>query len=815
MPLPTYRADRPANRSAGAAAHSTSDGHTVWPAWLQQWLRNASRDLLGLAMLAAAVVCGLALVTFRATDLDTLVVSSTAGTHNLLGGFGAGLGGQLLYWLGLAAWAVPGALLMAGTVCLLLPSAASLGIATRKPLWRMAAMAGLVLAFAAVLGDANPPLPGAPVAGGALGMSLLHLGGVFGGVEVARWVFGLLLAGALWVSVAHLPARIAAMPLASPMRASIVTDSVRAPSLDALESADALEPESEDADESAEIDSSGDDLVHVSTEKPNARPERFFAEAPAEEPKKKRRSNVGIFHAMTRLLRRDPEPAVDDSSVPAHVLLTADDLAAPAPSGRRVAASSQRANQPQAAPRPAAQADPRYMIPPPELLSAAPVIDASMLDTHAHDTARRLQEALFQFKVEARVIGIDRGPTVTLYELELPPGTKIRKLSSLEHDLGMALRVESVRVVAPIPGRGGIGVEIPNQASEPVMLRELLHNGEAQRMAREQVLPFVIGRDSVGRPVMADLADMPHLLIAGTTGSGKSCAANALVLSLIFTRHHEDVRFVIIDPKMVEFAAYRDIPHLMLPIVTDNREAAGVLEYLVEEMERRYRYLERTLCKHIKEFNDLSPAERLGRVTGKIDEDEAARDPLPDRLPYIVAMVDELADLMMVAGKDVEGYICRLAQKSRAVGIHLVLATQRPSVDVITGLIKANIPSRISFRVLSGIDSKTILDRPGAERLLGRGDALFLPAGRLDLVRCQGAFVTNDDILRVTRFVKAQARANYIQLPVRAASEDYDDDDDARPRKRRKKKNARRLPGRSDRRSRREDVIHDDFIDAA
>lgn len=403
-----------------------------------------------------------------------------------------------------------------------------------------------------------------------------------------------------------------------------------------------------------------------------------------------------------------------------------------------------------------------YALPPVELLQEAPKVDRGALDSAGREQALLLQQALESFRVEAKVSRIERGPTVTRFELEVPPGTKVKKILGLGEDLALAMRVASVRVVAPIPGRGTIGIEAPNDVQETVSLREMLNSGQFDDS--RHAIPIVWGRDVVGEPVYADLAAMPHLLIAGTTGSGKSVAASVIVMTTLLLRHYDQVKFVMIDPKMVEFAPYRDIPHLLLPVVTDPTKAAEVMDFLVIEMENRYKLLERTGCKHLSEYNALDDEEWEERLASAgLGKDEL--DSVPRQLPYIVALVDELADLMMVAGKQIEESICRLAQKSRAIGIHLVLATQRPSVDVITGLIKANIPCRMAFRVISSIDSKTILDRVGADKLLGRGDMLYMAPGKADAIRAQCCFVSNDEIRQVVKHIRSLSGPCYAELP--------------------------------------------------
>lgn len=362
--------------------------------------------------------------------------------------------------------------------------------------------------------------------------------------------------------------------------------------------------------------------------------------------------------------------------------------------------------------------------------------------------AHVLKNALEQFNIKSEVVEIERGPVITMYELELAPGTKVGKLVSLSDDLAIALKAPSVRIVAPLLGKSSIGVEVPNVQRKTVMLRELLDASDELR--KKMAIPLLIGKDVAGNPVISDLAAMPHLLIAGTTGSGKSVCLNSIILSILFLRHPSDIQLLLVDPKMVEFSLFREIPHLISPVVTDMKKAAAVLEWAVNKMEERYALLASVGVKHINGYNRLGMVEIKKRLN---PEGDASLDDVPFYLPHIVIVVDELADLMMVASKEVEGSVIRLSQKSRAVGIHLILATQRPSVDVITGLIKSNLPSRISFYVASKVDSRTILDQNGAEKLLGGGDMLFLPPGTSKLVRVQGAYVSDEEVRNVVEYL--------------------------------------------------------------
>ncbi|ATS27990.1 MULTISPECIES: DNA translocase FtsK [Xanthomonas] len=380
--------------------------------------------------------------------------------------------------------------------------------------------------------------------------------------------------------------------------------------------------------------------------------------------------------------------------------------------------------------------------------------------------SRQIEFKLKDFRIEAQVVGAYPGPVITRFEIEPAPGIKVSQISSLDKDIARGLSVKSVRVVDVIPGKSVIGLEIPNVSREMIFLSELLRSKEYDKSASP--LTLALGKDIAGRPTVADLARMPHLLVAGTTGSGKSVAVNAMVLSLLFKASHKELRMLMIDPKMLELSVYQGIPHLLAPVVTDMKEAANGLRWCVAAMERRYKLMSAVGVRNLAGFNK--------KVKDAIDAGQPMMDPLfkpnpelgeaprpLETLPFIVIFIDEFADMMMIVGKKVEELIARLAQKARAAGIHLILATQRPSVDVITGLIKANIPTRVAFQVSSKIDSRTILDQSGAEALLGNGDMLYLPPGTALPDRVHGAFVSDEEVHRVVEHLKASGPVSYVE----------------------------------------------------
>jgi S-DNA-T family DNA segregation ATPase FtsK/SpoIIIE len=387
-------------------------------------------------------------------------------------------------------------------------------------------------------------------------------------------------------------------------------------------------------------------------------------------------------------------------------------------------------------------------LPPTDLLTAAPARNADAGKRELDLAGEKLMATLRTFKVDGELVGRTTGPTVTQFEIEPAPGVKVRQIAALADDLALAMRAPSIRIVAPIPGRGAVGVEVPNPTPEMVVLREVLESAEFRQM--RAALPIALGKDLEGRAVIADLAKMPHLLIAGATGSGKSVCVNTIITSLVYRHTPRTLRFLMVDPKMVELSVYNTLPHLRHKVITDNRDAASVLKWAVMEMQDRYRLLEANACRNLQEFNRRvqQHADGEGAPLQKPRNLEVAFE---DRtytggvLPYIVVVIDEMADLMMTVQAEVETPIAMLAQKARAIGIHLILATQRPSVNIITGLIKANFPCRIAFRVASQVDSRTIIDGAGAEALLGNGDMLFIPPGKSEPARLQGAYLSSEE----------------------------------------------------------------------
>ena len=454
--------------------------------------------------------------------------------------------------------------------------------------------------------------------------------------------------------------------------------------------------------------------------------------------------------AIPRSPARTPKPTSDPAPDPI-----------PAPAGQH-----RRAGQ-EPLPPPPWEEEPGEL-PPLELLDEARRSGKGYTKEQLDELSRQVEIKLADFGVSVQVVAVHPGPVVTLFEMMPAPGTKASKITGLARDIARALSTISVRVVEVIPGKSVIGLEIPNNFRETVALREIL--GSSAYQDAKSPLTIALGTNISGHPVVADLARMPHALIAGTTGSGKSVALNAMILSLVYKAGPRDVRLIMVDPKMLELSVYEGIPHLLTPVVTDMKEAANALRWCVAEMERRYKLMARLGVRNIGGYNR------------KIAEAEAAGESIPDplysvaremvpgmdappslgHLPYIVVIIDELADMMMVVGKKVEELIARLAQKARASGIHLLLATQRPSVDVLTGLIKANIPTRMAFQVSSRIDSRTILDQMGAEHLLGNGDMLYLPPGTSIPHRIHGAFVDDHEVHQVVEFLRAQGEPEYI-----------------------------------------------------
>ena len=388
-----------------------------------------------------------------------------------------------------------------------------------------------------------------------------------------------------------------------------------------------------------------------------------------------------------------------------------------------------------------------YKIPPMNLLTKGKKGGGDS-DAQLRATAQKLEQTLQNFGVRVHVTNASCGPSVTRYELQPEQGVKVSKIVGLADDIKLNLAAADIRIEAPIPGKAAVGIEVPNQENTAVMLRDLLESGEFLNSTAN--IPFAVGKDISGKTMIADIAKMPHLLVAGATGSGKSVCINTLIMSILYHADPEEVKLIMVDPKVVELSVYNGIPHLLIPVVTDPKKAAGALNWAVAEMMKRYQLFAQQNVRDLKGYN-----EKIAQMT-----EEGA----PKKLPKIVIIVDELADLMMVAPGEVEGAICRLAQLARAAGLHLIIATQRPSVNVITGLIKANMPSRIAFSVSSGVDSRTIIDMNGAEKLLGKGDMLFYPTGYPKPVRVQGSFVSDKEVQKVVDYlIEHNGNASYSE----------------------------------------------------
>lgn len=429
---------------------------------------------------------------------------------------------------------------------------------------------------------------------------------------------------------------------------------------------------------------------------------------------------------------------------------------------RRLAAQRAAATPP---PPRRTPADDTYELPDLELLEESVPIDRGAIEQLCREKAYILEQTLNEFRLEVQVVAIETGPVITVFELKLAPGIKVSQIASLSNDMARALKAPAVRVVAPLPGKNTIGIEVPNIDKEKVRLRDVIEMSGTK--TQQCGIPLFLGKDASGQPLLADLTRMPHLLIAGTTGSGKSVCVTSVIMSILLTRAPTEVQMILVDPKVVELSAYRDVPHLMCPIVTDVARAEGILEWAATKMDERYALLAEAGVRDIRAYNRLGKATLMERLS-IASEDELGK--IPVHLPYLVIVIDELADLMMTSGKEVEYNLCRIAQKSRAVGIHLLVSTQRPQANVVTGLIKSNLPCRIAFRVSSRLDSRIVLDQNGGEVLMGQGDMLYLPPGSAKLVRAQGTFVDDEELRAVVKHCREQRQPEYHPELVRMPS---------------------------------------------
>jgi S-DNA-T family DNA segregation ATPase FtsK/SpoIIIE len=684
--------------------------------WLKMWdFRRLRTDLVALVLLAVVVFAGLSLLSFDPADPPTQMVFPTrAEVLNLGGPPGAFLAYQLRNWLGLGSFALLGALLV-------LDLRLFARIPLSDPSLRLFGALLSVIAVCSTLQGLMPGLGSGPIVGsggyiGAWGWALLgeyftpagnlcFLGGAFlAGMLISTdlWMFRVL----AWLTI--LPA--IWLNLRQRKKTPTSTEDSDEANLVARHTFSRFDtPVYDDRDDDVEEDNNAWELVKASAAKATPAPVPPVASTSAASIQP--RTPVRINAPATMSGVRKPLPKLEG-------LVERHD----------------------------------HPLPPSDLLSLAEEFPFELLSKKAQIAAETLEKTFKQFGLNVRVVEIDTGPVITQFELELEAGLRLNKITALADDLAIALRVPSVRVVAPIPGTYTVGVEVPNDKQVMVRLRELIETCTADAASKR--IPIFLGKDVTGRPLTVDLAKMPHLLIAGRTGTGKSVCLNTLILSMLMTRTPEEVRMLMIDPKMVELSPYTRIPHLMHPVITDMKKAEAVLGWAVEKMEERYDLLSRCGVRHLDSYNKLGRDEVIRRLD--IDPDSTEADQIAESMPYIVIIADEMADMMMTSGKEVEAHIIRLAQKSRAVGIHLVLATQKPTVDVITGLIKSNLPARIAFQVSSRTDSRVVLDEMGADKLLGNGDMLYLAPGTSNLTRAQGTYVSDEEMNAIIEFYSDQ-----------------------------------------------------------
>ena len=687
--------------------------------------RNRVRDLTALVVLAACVFVAAALLTFDAADPPlSRVFPPNARAANACGLIGSAIAGSLHEALGFGAW-----------LAVALVLAADIAVLRRRPLPDLplrtlgatVALAGGCTLLTLFLPDGiDRPLWGPGGRLGGMGRLLVEsylarTGGAI--VVIAATLGGLFLACDTVVLAAAEAAGTATMAVVRGIRGVMDRRAARRATSPETATAEGLAARFPGLRHrlgvAAADDANGADDGLDADDEPTIRVKR--RETVAADPESEDDEDTAL----------DPQDADNEPVAPA-----------PAAPQRLVpirSLSSRR--KPQAtlelSPDPAAD----YELPSLDLLLATEYLELDQQEQEVRDRAKVLEKTFAEFGFKVKVVEIETGPVISQYEIELEAGLRLSKITNLADDLAIALRVPSVRIVAPIPGKNSVGIEVPNTTRQMVRLREVIE--ETQAKARTMKIPIFLGKDVAGNPMVVDMASMPHLLIAGRTGTGKSVCLNSIIVSMLMTRRPDEVRMLMIDPKMVELTPYKSLPHLMHPVVTDMKKAEAILAWAVDKMEERYALLAKVGVRHLTQYNALGRDELIKRMKPETDEEAAA---IPTTMPFIVMIADEIADMMMTAGKEIEAHIIRLAQKSRAVGIHLILATQKPTVDVITGLIKSNLPARIAFQVASRTDSRVVLDEMGAERLLGNGDMLFLSPGTSQILRGQGTYLSDDEI---------------------------------------------------------------------
>ena len=709
--------------------------------------RNLKTDLAALLLLALTVFLAIALATYNPADPPSdLVYPPAAEIHNACGRVGAIVARGLLEGLGLGAYYL--------IVSLAVLDAALLRRQAINERWlRGAGWLMSLVGFATLVALAAPEWSPGPVIGsggylGAAGRGLLEMHFATAGAYI---LVVSLLAGGLLLSTDYLLVQLSAWAVAGPAKGV----SLALGGVGQMVDKRRARPRTDLAGPNDEPAAAGLRQIRIAG-KVIEESEVEVEEEQTATPKKGDRK-AGAAAPVAAVEEPSAVPAAESESEPrVRPPLKKKDAREEVMEELDAAVSQQQES-----------AD--YELPSIELLMESEPFAFEEQEKEVRRKAKILEKTFLNFGFNVKVVEIETGPVIAQFEVELEAGLRLSKITSLADDLAIALRVPSVRIVAPIPGKNTVGIEVPNEERQLVRLREVIEeaNGKAQKMR----IPIYLGKDVSGNSLVADLATLPHLLIAGRTGTGKSVCLNTIIVSMLMTRRPDEVRMLMIDPKMVELSPYKTLPHLMHPVVTDMRKAEAILAWAVDKMEERYALLARAGVRHISGYNQLGEEELMDRLQPESDEE---RKNIPTHLPYIVIVADEMADLMMTAAKEVETHIIRLAQKSRAVGIHLVLATQKPTVDVITGLIKSNLPARIAFQVASRTDSRVVLDEMGADKLLGNGDLLFLWPGTSTLLRGQGTYVSDEEINRVVEFVgttEPEFVKELVQLKVAPAGE--------------------------------------------